>query len=108
MGAVPPGASLFEGYHLVLQASITLREVQPAGAGALRGLASLVEWGGQTTPPAGHDPIKAATAPGSSSRAKFNGGRALLGNFFSVRAVPTSGAHSGTLLPAERRSGGWT
>lgn len=89
MGAVPPGAKLFEGYHMVLQGSIHLRAQQPEGAGALRGLASLVQWSGQTVPLAGHAPVRAATQP--RSQAAFNGGRALLGNFFSIQAVPSSG-----------------
>ncbi|KAI7839281.1 hypothetical protein COHA_006979 [Chlorella ohadii] len=86
VGAVPAGARLFSGYHLAMQGSIHLREAQPEGAAALHGLASLVDWSGQTTPPPGHKSIRIATKPGS--KAAFNGGRSLLGNFFTLRAVP--------------------
>jgi hypothetical protein len=86
---VGAGASLFEGRHLVLSATINLREEQPAGAGQLKGLANLVELSGATTPRAGAAPIKAATRPRSQS--SFNGGKALFANFATLRAVPEEG-----------------
>ncbi|EFN58054.1 hypothetical protein CHLNCDRAFT_142306 [Chlorella variabilis] len=86
VGAVAPGATLFSGRHIVLQASINLREQQPDGAGALRGLASMVEFSGQTNPLLASTPIKAATRPRSKSL--FNGGKSLLANYFTIRAVP--------------------
>lgn len=88
VGAVPPGAKLFSGYHIVLQASLNLREPQPDGAGRLRGLASLVEFSGKTTPPPGAPPVRAANKP--NSKGSFNGGRSLLGNYFTIQAVPDS------------------
>ena len=36
--------------------------LQPQGAGALVGLATLIEWSGATTPPSGSAPIQATTA----------------------------------------------
>ncbi|PRW56862.1 Glucan 1,3-beta-glucosidase isoform A [Chlorella sorokiniana] len=81
-----PNATTASEVLKVGSGSIHLQEAQPEGAGALRGLAALVDWSGQTTPLLGHKPILAATRPGS--KAAFNGGRSLLGNFFTLRAVP--------------------
>lgn len=88
LGAVAPGAQLFSGRHVVLQASLGLREQQPDGAGRLRGLATLVEFTGQTTPPPNSPPTRAANRP--NSKASFNGGRSMLGNYFTIQAVPTA------------------
>jgi hypothetical protein len=85
VGAVGAGASLFEGRHLVLSATINLREEQPAGAGQLKGLANLVELSGATTPRAGAAPIKAATRVGGARAGRVAGAR---GRVHCVELVP--------------------
>ena len=60
----------------------------PEGAANLVGQLNLVEFSGAVTPPPGTR-VRAATKPGS--KASFNGGRALVGNYFQLQAVPDKG-----------------
>lgn len=87
-GQLANGARMFTGAHNMLQATINLANAVPENGLGLYGQLNLIELTGRTTPMPGTPAIPMMTA--SNTKAKFNGGKALVGNYFSLIARPTS------------------
>lgn len=83
------GAALFSGTHNLGQYTLGLGATLAEGGLGLYGQLDLVQLTGKLTPASTSTVVTAVTA--SNKKSSFNGGKALVGNFFSMRAIPASG-----------------
>ncbi|GAB4816775.1 hypothetical protein N2152v2_003821 [Parachlorella kessleri] len=94
LGKMPPGALVFEGRQNQMSISLQLAAPLAEYQLGLQGLLNMVDLSGPGLVPAsGKTPVRCTLS--SNSKRSFNGGRALVGSYNILQAVPDSAWPSG-------------